>query len=120
MVAEAGRRSKRNDEAGQYVELPAGCGFEVAPHLVCPIDQRHVVGMLEVGPSDDAGVAVGAAAVVGDVELFDAEDALAAAGEVTGGGASHAADAEGALITPPKIRGLTKEGERWFAKGARL
>ena len=50
--------------------------------------------MLEVGLADDAGLAVGAAAVVRRVKAIDADGSHAAAGQLVERGAADAAGAE--------------------------
>ena len=64
------------------------------PEPVAFEQQRHVVGMLEIGLANDAGVAVGAAAVVRRVEAVDADGPHAAAGQLVESGAADAASAE--------------------------
>src|SRR5205085_3758389 len=68
--------------------------FQVVPPLEGAVQQRDVVGMLEIRLADDARLAVRAAAVVHQAELLQAEHAPAAAGQLEQRRTAHAADAE--------------------------
>ena len=81
-------------------ELFAGLGLELAPQLVGSPEQRHVVGVLEVGEPDDPRQAVRRAVLVEQVEALEPEDALSAPGEVIERGASHPADSDHDDVVP--------------------
>ena len=83
----------RHHEPGFHQQLAACAGFEVAPQLVGPLQERHVVGVFEVGEPDEPRLAVRAALVVGDGKAVEAEHTLAARCEVTGGSTADAAEA---------------------------
>ena len=82
------------DDPRDVEQLLAGLGLELAPELVRAAEERHVVGVLEVGEADDPCEAVRGAALVKEVEALEPEDAPAASREVVEGGAPHAADSD--------------------------
>ena len=88
------------DDPGDVQELLAGLGFELAPQLVRATKERHVVGVLEVGESDDPRETMRRAVLVKEVEPLEPEDALAAAGKVVEGSASHPADSDDDDVVP--------------------
>lgn len=55
-----------------------GEAFKVLPQAIAFQQQRHIVGMFEIGLPDDARLAVRTSFAVGRVEAVDAEDAQAA------------------------------------------
>jgi len=83
----------RHHEPGFHQQPAAGAGLEVAPQSVGPLQERHVVGVLEVREPDEPRLAVRAALVVGDGKAVEAEHTLAARCEVTGGSTADAAEA---------------------------
>src|SRR5690606_37033678 len=68
--------------------------LRLAPQAIGVAQQRHVVGMLEIGEADDAVDAVGRAHAMADVEALEPEHALAAPREMICRGAPHAAHAD--------------------------
>ncbi|GBD28450.1 hypothetical protein HRbin31_00467 [bacterium HR31] len=80
----AGGRA-HHETAADAEEFRAGALLEVLPQLVRPQQQGHVVGVLEVRLSRDAGVAVAGASVVAGPELLKAQNPKAAASQVVGG-----------------------------------
>ena len=88
------------DDPGDVEELLAGLGLELAPQLVGAPQQRHVVGVLEVGEPDDPRQPVRRAVLVEQVEALEPEDALSAPGEVVERGASHPADSDDDDVVP--------------------
>ena len=77
--------------AGQVEEPAPRLPLERLPELVRPVEQGHVVGVLEVGQPDHARLAVRAAAVVARREAVEAEHLRPATGEMVEGRASRAA-----------------------------
>src|SRR5262245_7912451 len=68
--------------------------LELAPQLIRPKQQRHIIGMLKIRLPDHARFAVRAAAVVSAGELIDPQDVCTAPGELISRRASHAAGTE--------------------------
>src|SRR6476659_1102652 len=88
------------DDPRHMEELFIRLGFELAPQLVGSLEQRHVVGMLEVGEPDDPRQAVRRAMLMKQVEALESERALSAPGEVIERGASHPADSDHDDVVP--------------------
>ena len=82
------------DDPGDREQPLARFLLELVPELVGAADERHVVGVLEVGEPDDARVPVRGPVLVEHVEALDAQDALPAAREVVERRASHPADSD--------------------------
>lgn len=68
--------------------------FEVRPEFIRSAKERHVIGMFEVGETDDARMAVRTAAVVPRGEAIDAQNADATAREMKQGRAADSAEAD--------------------------
>ena len=75
-------------------QLPASRRFQLAPQPVTFLEQRHVVGVLEIRLADDAGLAVAAAAIVRRVKAVDADGPHAPPGQFVECRAAHAAGPE--------------------------
>ena len=82
--------------------------------IVGAAQQGDVVGVLEVGETDDARMAVRAAAVVAAGKAIDSEDAEAAPCETAKGGAADAARADHDDVRVVGHRG------RYFAPAASI
>ena len=87
-------RSTGDEHTAEVDDLAAVFSVELIPVFVGSLQQGHVVRMLEIGLADDAGFAVGTAAIMGEEILLQAQDALTAPGEMPGRGRAHAAEAD--------------------------
>jgi hypothetical protein len=75
-------------------QIDPGFRLHVAPQVIGPEKQRHVIRMLKIRLPDHPRLAVRAAAVVPTREAVDAEHFRPALGRVISRGAPHAAGAE--------------------------
>ncbi len=76
-------------DAGDVEQRLSGRDLELAPQRIGAAQQRHVGGMLEIAQTNDAGAAVGGAAVVTRRIALKPENALSAACQCVDGRAAH-------------------------------
>ena len=105
-----------NDRALRWADLQqaylpqkalARDNFQLAPQLVGPQQQRHVVGVLEIRLPDDPRLAVRAAPVVAPCKPVDPQHPRPPPRQVIRGRAPHAARAEDDDIVSSHVHRLT-------------
>src|SRR5262249_11242220 len=79
------------EKAGRIEQALPAARLELAPQRERPLEQRHVVRVLEIGPPDYPGLPVRAAPIVSTGEPIQAQHPGAAQRQVVQGGASDSA-----------------------------
>src|SRR5918999_1709525 len=90
--------------AGDAQELLPRYALYLAPQLVGVAQEQHVGGVLVVGETNDARVAMGGAHGVRDAEPLQTQHPFPPSGEVVGGGAPHRAHAHDDGVVAAGVR----------------
>ena len=83
-----------HEQARLHQQRPPCRGPQCVPEFIRPAQQRHIIGMLEIGEPDESRLAVGTAPVVARRKAVEPANAGPAGGHVHEGSGTHAARAD--------------------------